>query len=105
MRIKDLVHTLGAIETEFGLDIIDLQLLVAAQDRWEQNETIRITDLIRDWKIASPATIHYRVSKDLVKKKMVKLEANPEDAREKFVVEGTSFKKLKKFLGEEGKTK
>jgi DNA-binding MarR family transcriptional regulator len=45
------------------------------------------------------------VSKDLVKKKMVKLEANPEDAREKFVVEGISFKKLKKFLGEEGKTK
>ena len=42
---------------------------------------------------------------DLVKKKMVKLEANPEDAREKFVVEGVSFKKLKKFLGEEGKTK
>jgi hypothetical protein len=105
MRIKDLVHTLGAIETEFGLDIIDLQLLVAAQDRWEQNETIRITDLIRDWKIASPATIHYRVSKDLVKKKMIKLQSNPEDMREKFVLEGSAFKKVQKFLGEEGKTK
>jgi hypothetical protein len=31
---------------------------------------------------------------------MIKLEANPEDAREKFVAEGANFKKLKKFLGD-----
>ena len=100
MRIKDLVHTIGAIETEFNLDFMDLQLLVAVQGRWEENRTIRITDLVRDFKIASPATIHYRVAQDLVKKKMIKLQANPEDAREKFVVEGPNFKKLKRFLGE-----
>jgi hypothetical protein len=100
MKIKDLVHTLGAIKTEFDLDLLDLELLVAAQGRWEEGRTIRITDLVRDFKIASPATIHYRIARDLAKKKMIKLEANPEDAREKFVAEGTNFKKLKKFLGE-----
>jgi hypothetical protein len=30
MKIKDLVHTLGAIKTEFDLDLLDLELLVAA---------------------------------------------------------------------------
>lgn len=100
MKIKDLVHTLGAIKTEFDLDLLDLELLVAAQSRWDEGRTIRITDLVRNFKIASPATIHYRVGQDLVKRKMIKLEANPEDAREKFVVEGLNFKKLKKFIGE-----
>jgi hypothetical protein len=100
MKVKDLVHTLGAIRTEFDLDLLDLQLLVAAQSHWEENRTIRITDLIRNFNIASPATIHYRVAQDLAKKKMIKLETNPEDAREKFVVSGPGFKRLQKFLGE-----
>jgi hypothetical protein len=30
---------------------------------------------------------------------MIKLESNPEDMREKFVLEGSAFKKLQKFLG------
>lgn len=99
MKLENLVNTIGAIETEFGLDFTDLSLLAAAQSYWKENRTIRITDLVRDFKIASPATIHYRVSRDLVKKKMIKLVSNPEDAREKFVVEGPTLRKLEKFLG------
>lgn len=99
MKLTDLVNTLYSIREEFDLDWIDLQLLSACQERWNENRTIRITDLVRDYKIASPATIHYRVAQDLVKKRMVKLQPNPEDAREKFVVEGPALKKLHKYLG------
>lgn len=98
MKLESLVNTIDATQTEFGLDFTDLKLLTAAQSYWKENRTIRITDLIRDFKIASPATVHYRVARDLVKSKMFKLVTNPEDAREKFVVAGPSFKKLEKFL-------
>jgi hypothetical protein len=105
MKLSNLVYLIGALKTEFDLDLLDLQLLVAAQSRWDEERTVRITDLVHEFRIASPATIHYRVTKDLTQKKMIKLQSNPEDMREKFVLEGSAFKKVQKFLGEEGKTK
>ena len=46
------------------------------------------------------ATVHTRVTRQLVDKGMIALKANPEDLREKFVVPGKKLKALKKFLGE-----
>lgn len=99
-KFVNLVNTIGAIETEFDLDMIDLYLLTACKTRWGEGREIRITDLVRDFKIASPATIHYRIAKDLVSKKMIALKPNPEDAREKFVVRGPKLKSLEKFVGD-----
>ena len=98
--LTNLVNTIEAIHAEFDLDLLDLKLLNAAKSRWDENRTIRSTDLIRDFRIASPATIHYRVTSDLVKKKMVKLQPNPEDMREKLVLRGAKFTALEKFLGD-----
>jgi hypothetical protein len=99
-KLANLVHTLGAIQTEFDLDLLDLKLLVASQERWDEGRDIRITDLVQKYSIASPATIHYRISRDLVGKKMIALKSNPEDMREKFIVRGSKFKTLEKFLGD-----
>lgn len=100
MKLKDLVMTLDAIMGEFDVDVIDLNLLIAAKDKWDEGKNIRITDLIRDYKIASPATVHCRIAQELVGKKLVKLETNPDDAREKFIVAGPRFKALLKFVGD-----
>lgn len=100
MKLAHLTAVLDFLESEYDLDLIDLRLLAAMQMRWEKDEPIRITDLVRDFKIASPATIHYRVAQDLVEKKMIKLKENPHDKRERLIVEGPEFKDVKKFLGD-----
>ena len=99
MKLQHLTALLDFLELEYELDLIDLRLLAAMQHSWDKNEVIRITDLVRDYKIASPATIHNRITKELVKKKMVKLKENPDDKREWLIIEGSDFKEVTKFLG------
>ena len=99
MKLQHLTAVLHFIESEYELDIIDLHLLSAMQMHWDKNKDIRITDLIRDYKIASPATVHKRVSEELTAKKMIKLKENPDDKRERLIVEGPEFKGFIKFLG------
>ena len=100
MKLGQILAVIDFLESEHDLDIIDLRLLAAMQMRWDKEEPIRITDLVRDFKIASPATVHNRVSNYLVKKKMIKLIENPEDRRERLIEEGPEFKDVKKFLGD-----
>jgi len=99
-NLKNLVYTIEAIESTFDIDFLDLQLLTAAQSEWDADRDVRITDLVRKFSIASPATIHYRIAKDLQKKKMIVLRPNPADMREKLVTKGPKFRALMKFLGE-----
>ena len=44
--------------------------------------------------IASPSTLHYRVTKHLVDEKIFSIKINSEDKREKFVVKGKKFNDL-----------
>lgn len=99
MKLGHMLAVIDFLELEHDLDMIDLRLLAAMQIRWDKNEPIRTTDLIRDFRIASPATIHTRLSKHLVKNKMIKMVENPEDKRERLIEEGPEFKNVKKFLG------
>lgn len=99
MKLEHLTAILSFLESEYELDVIDLHLLAAMQMHWDKKEPIRMTDLIRNYNIASPATIHYRVSQELVAKKMIKFKENPDDRRERLIVEGPDFKDLVKFLG------
>jgi hypothetical protein len=96
--LQDLTKKLKNAKEKLNLDVLDLNLLGAAESRWLENRKVRITDLVHDFDIASPATIHYRVTKDLVRMKMFKLVSNPEDKREKFVEKGSSFKDVEKVL-------
>ena len=59
---------------------------------------MRVTDLTRMRDIASPATLHYRVTKDLVDRYMIVLVPSQEDARVKLVKPGKKFNSVVKFL-------
>lgn len=98
--LQKLVGTLDEVKNKFGLDVTDLKLIDAARSRWDENRDIRVTDFVRIVDSSSPATVHYRVSRDLVSKKIFQLKPNPEDAREKLVIKGSKYNSLIKFLGE-----
>lgn len=98
--LEKLVSVCDAVEKEFNLDAIDLKLLAAANDLWSENRPVRVTDLVREFRIASSATVHYRVASSLAEANMFLIKPNPEDMREKLVVKGKKFDALVKFIAE-----
>ena len=96
-KLGSLVQKLNVIEKELKLDLTDLQLLDYAEMHWNEGRDVRVTDFVRCG-AASPATVHYRIAKDLTDRKFVKLKPNPEDAREKLVLRGPKFTELEKYL-------
>jgi hypothetical protein len=97
-RLQKIVDVLDTIETKFSLDVMDLRIIAAAQEYWAADKEVRVTDLVRVFSIASPATMHYRISKDLVRMDIFKLRANPEDMREKLIEKGKKYEELNKFM-------
>jgi hypothetical protein len=97
-RLQKMVDVLDNIENKFNLDVMDLRILAEAQSYWGAGRDLRVTDLVRVFSIASPATMHYRISKDLVRVGMLKLRPNPEDMREKLVEKGKRYEELHDFV-------
>jgi hypothetical protein len=97
-RIQKIVDVLDAVHHKFSLDVTDLRTIAAAQEYWEKGKALRVTDLVREFSIASPATMHYRISRDLVKIGMFKLRPNPEDMRERLVEKGKKYEELHNFM-------
>jgi Ran GTPase-activating protein (RanGAP) involved in mRNA processing and transport len=97
-RLQKMVDVLDSIENKFNLDVMDLRILSKAQTYWNEGRELRVTDLVRVFSIASPATMHYRISKDLVKVGMFKLRPNPNDMREKLVEKGRRYEELHNFV-------
>ena len=97
-RLQKMVDVLDNIENKFNLDVMDLRILAEAQSYWGTGRDLRVTDLVRVFSIASPATMHYRISKDLVRVGMLKLRPNPEDMREKLVEKGKRYEELHNFV-------
>jgi Ran GTPase-activating protein (RanGAP) involved in mRNA processing and transport len=97
-RLQKMVDVLDSIENKFNLDVMDLRILSKAQTYWSEGRELRVTDLVRVFSIASPATMHYRISKDLVKVGMFKLRPNPNDMREKLVEKGRRYEELHNFV-------
>jgi hypothetical protein len=97
-RLQKMVNVLNNIETKFSLDVMDLRILAEAQHYWSEEKDLRVTDLVRVFSIASPATMHYRISKDLVRIGMLKLRSNPDDMREKLVEKGKRYGELHNFV-------
>jgi hypothetical protein len=101
-NLTKLVDKIEKIKDEFGLDNTDLMLLAIVSEKWDEKRNVRVTDVTRklNSKVGSPANVHYRLTKDLVDLRLVALEPNPEDAREKFVIKGKKFPELDKYIGE-----
>lgn len=98
--LQKVINVFDKVEKKFDLDPIDLRLLAAAEDWWAQDRPLRVTDLVREFRIASSATVHYRVSTSLAEANMLVIKPNPDDMREKLVVKGKRFDALVKFVGE-----
>lgn len=99
-QIEQLANKLTKLKDKYGLDEVDVQMLGLLSYKWKKNEDVRVTDLTLKYgkMIASPANIHYRITKDLVDRKMIRLKVSQEDARVKFVVKGKAFDGMEKFL-------
>jgi hypothetical protein len=100
-NITQLANTIDTIKHKFNLDDIDIQILGVMSAKWDEGREVRVTDLTLKFgkTVASPASIHYRLTKDLVDLKLIKLQLSEEDARVKFVVKGTKFDALEEYLG------
>lgn len=93
-----LVKIIKTVKEKFELDEIDLQILIVVGLAEEEKREIHVTDITRIHDIASPATLHYRVTKDLVRRHMITIAPSTEDARMKIVKPGKKFKTLVNFL-------
>jgi hypothetical protein len=100
-NITQLANTIDTIKHKFSLDDIDIQILGVMSAKWDEGRDVRVTDLTLKFgkTVASPASIHYRLTKDLVDLKFIKLQPSEEDARVKFVIKGTKFDALEEYLG------
>jgi hypothetical protein len=101
-NITKLANIIDAVKGKFELDDIDIQILGLMSAKWKEGKAVRVTDLTLKFgkELASPASIHYRLTKDLVDLKFIKLETSEEDARVKHIVKGVKFKALDAYIKE-----
>lgn len=92
---------MNAVYIKHKLDHTDILMLGVLSDCWNEGRDVRVTDMTLKFgkNFASPANIHYRLTKDLVKLQMVRLKTSKEDARVKFVIKGCKFDVMDKYLG------
>lgn len=100
-NVTKLASIVDAVKGKFELDDIDIQILGLMADKWREGKDVRVTDLTLKFgkELASPANIHYRLTKDLVELKLIKLQTSEEDARVKHVIKGIRFKVLEEYVG------
>jgi hypothetical protein len=100
-NVTHLANLIETVKDKFSLDDTDIQILGVMSEKWDEGRDVRVTDLTLKFgkSVASPANIHYRLTKDLVDLKLIKLQQSEEDARVKFVVKGTKFDALEEYLG------
>ena len=92
MKVEKIGNTLSMVHAKFGIDSIDLMLLGVGMNE-------RVTNVLEDCKhLGSLANLHSRLTKKLVKKKLVKLTSCTADARVKYVTEGARLKELEALL-------
>lgn len=81
---------------DIGLDDIDIAILYHV----DNNEEVTVGDILVDCgDVASPATLHSRLSKKLIKAKLLQLKASKDDGRTKYVVKGIKFDAMESKLG------
>lgn len=80
---------------DIGLDAIDIAIL----HKVCTEENVMVKDIMADCDFASPATLHTRLTKKLIKAKLLDTQDCKEDGRTKYVVKGSKFYKLDELLG------
>lgn len=100
-NISELTNKIEAVKAKFKLDNTDLLLLGIISERWERGGEVRVTEVTLKFGkgIGSPANIHYRLTTDLVKLRLVRLKTSKEDARVKHIVKGIKFDAMEEYLG------
>lgn len=100
-NIIALASKLDKLKEKYEIDEVDIQLLATLAGRWDEDREVRVTDLTITLgkEFGSPANLHYRITKALVDAKLIKLQVSKEDARVKFIVKGSQFDNMNKFLG------
>lgn len=101
-NIEKLAHKLEKLKTKYTVDETDIYILGLLSEKWGRGEDVRVTDLTLKFGkgVASPANLHYRITKDLVGLQLVRLKSSNEDARVKFVVKGKQFDAFNKSIGD-----
>jgi uncharacterized protein YihD (DUF1040 family) len=101
-NIEKLSNKLEKVKAKYTIDQTDIYILGLLSQKWDKGEDVRVTELTLKFGkgVGSPANLHYRITKDLVKLQLVRLKSSEEDARVKYVVKGKQFDALNKFLGE-----
>jgi DNA-binding MarR family transcriptional regulator len=91
---------LDLLSDEYDLDVVDLKILMVLASCWKDGVKIRVTDITHGGKIASPATLQTRINKTLVDAGLIEIQINPEDAREKLIVQGPHYERFEDFLND-----
>jgi hypothetical protein len=101
-NVEKLSIKLEKLKTKYTIDQTDIYILGLLSHKWAKGEDVRVTDLTLKFGkgVGSPANLHYRITKDLVKLQLVRLSSSDEDARVKFVVKGKQFDAFNKYIGE-----
>lgn len=101
-NVTKLANMVDAVKSKFSLDDTDIQILGLMSAKWAEGKAVRVTDLTLKFgkELASPANIHYRLTKDLVDLKLIKLQISEEDARVKHVIKGSKFDAVDAYIGE-----
>lgn len=100
-HVRHLARLAAQTRATFGLDETDLQIIGVLIDKWAQGRPVRVTDITIHWAkhIAAPASIHWRLNKDMVDQGLIQLITCTEDARVKRIVPGPGMAALERRLG------
>jgi DNA-binding MarR family transcriptional regulator len=98
--LQSLTNQLDLLSDEYNLDVVDLKILMVLASCWKRGVKIRVTDITLGGKIASPATLQTRINKTLVDAGLIELQVNPDDAREKLIVQGPYYESFQDFLND-----
>lgn len=98
--LKSLTSQLDVLSDEYDLDVVDLKILMVLASCWNHGAKIRVTDITHGGKIASPATLQNRINKKLVDAGLIEVQTNPEDARERLIVQGPYYGRFENFLND-----
>ena len=96
-NVTRLSNILMVLDDKYVLNFHKINLLSMAEESWQVGDSVRVTDLLKTYKGASPATTHKAIN-ELIAAKFFKVVSNKEDKREKILEEGLKFKHMEADL-------
>lgn len=88
--VTKLSNAVCFLDDKYVLNFHKINLLSMAEEIWNVGDSVRVTDLLKQYKGASSATTHKAIN-ELVAAKFFKVVPNKEDKREKVLGKGAKF--------------